>query len=147
MATDFKKNAVNMAGGITPTTTDTPGDIRTRVETEADIASIPKPFVGMIVYVKDTQKRFEVLSLKDSRVGLSVIKDAAVDEYREVSFATDEGFATDSELEDVQADVDVIEEALAKLLYVAPEVKLEVVRLVNMQILLMVWLRTELKKV
>lgn len=127
MATDFKKNAVNMAGGIMPTTTDTPGDIRTRVETEADIASIPKPFVGMIIYVKDTQKRFEVLSLKDSRVGLSVVKDAVVDEYREVSYASDDGFATDDELDEVQANVNVLEEALAKLLYVTPKVKLEVV--------------------
>ncbi len=127
MATDFKKNSVNMAGGISPTTTDTPGDIRTRVETEADIASIPKPFVGMLIYVKDTQKRFEVLSLKDSRVGLSVIKDGAVNEYREVSFATDEGFATDDELGEIKEDVNVLEEALAKLLYVAPEVKLDVV--------------------
>lgn len=127
MATDFTKNSVTLPGGISPTTTDTPADIRTRVETEADIANVPKPFIGMIIYVKDTGKRFEVLSLKDSKVGMSVLKNAAVDQYREVSFASDDGFATDDELNIVQTDIDMLEEALAKLLYAAPEVKLEVV--------------------
>lgn len=127
MATDFTKNSVTLPGGISPTTTDTPADIRTRVETETDIANVPKPFIGMIIYVKDTGKRFEVLSLKDSKVGMSVLKNAAVDQYREVSFASDDGFATDDELNVVQTDIDVLEEALAKLLYAAPEVKLEVV--------------------
>lgn len=130
MATDFKKNSVSMAGGIIPTTTDTPGDIRTRVETEADITSVPKPYVGMMIYVKDTGKRFEVLSLKDSKVGLSVMKDAAVDEYREVEFVSDE-LATDEELElakqEMQLNVATLEERLIKLLYKAPEVKLEVI--------------------
>lgn len=127
MATDFTKNAVAMSGGISPSTTDTPGDIRTRVETEADILKIPKPYVGMIVYARDTGKRYEVLSLKDSRIGMSTIKDALVKEYREISFASDDGFATDEELDNVQSDINVLEETLAKLLYKAPEAKLEVV--------------------
>ena len=50
---------------IRPKSIDTPLDIRTRVETEKDILSIPSPYIGMVVYVKDTGKRFEVLTLKD----------------------------------------------------------------------------------
>lgn len=116
MATDFTKNSVSLTGGISPTTTDTPGDIRTRVETEADIMSIPKPYVGMIVYVRDTGKRYEILTLKDKKLGMSVIKNAAVDTYGELfnteKFATKEDLAVaDVELDEAQADIDALEAA------------------------------------
>ena len=116
MATDFTKNSVSLSGGISPSTTDTPGDIRTRVETEADIMSIPKPYIGMIVYVKDTGKRYEVLTLKDTRLGMTIIKNSAVDTYRELfntdNFATKEDLAVaDEELDVAQADIDALEEA------------------------------------
>jgi len=84
MATDFNLNSSASKGGFKPSSTDTPLDIRCRVETEADIMSIPKPYIGMVIYVKDTGKRFEVLSLKDIKAGLSVVKNAAVNEYREL---------------------------------------------------------------
>lgn len=84
MATDFTTNLTNFPGGLAPESADTPLDIRTRVETEADILSIPKPYIGMVVYVKDTGKRFEVLTLKDKRSGLKVTKNGAVDTYREI---------------------------------------------------------------
>ena len=84
MATDFITNLTSFSGGLAPESADTPLDIRIRVETEADILSIPKPYIGMVVYVKDTRKRFEVLTLKDKRQGLKVIKNGAVDTYREI---------------------------------------------------------------
>ena len=84
MATDFNLNSSASKGGFKPSSTDTPLDTRCRVQTEADIMSIPKPYIGMIVYVKDTGKRFEILSLKDIKTGLSVVKNAAVNEYREL---------------------------------------------------------------
>ena len=84
MTTDFITNLTNFPGGLAPESADTPLDIRIRVETEADILSIPKPYIGMVVYVKDTGKRFEVLTLKDKKSGLKVIKNAAVDTYREI---------------------------------------------------------------
>ena len=83
MSTDFNKNAVSLLGGIMPSTINTPGDIRCRVETEVDIYDIPNPYVGMIVYVVDTGKRFEVLTLKDKKLGLATVKNALVDTYRE----------------------------------------------------------------
>ena len=84
MATDFNKNAVSSAGGFKPSSVDTPIDIRARVETEADILTIPKPYIGMIVYVNENGKRYEVLSLKDGKVGVLTVKNGLVDQYREI---------------------------------------------------------------
>jgi hypothetical protein len=80
MTTDFNKNAISSAGGFKPSTKDTPLDIRTRVETEADISSIPNPFVGMVIYTKDTGERYEVTSLKDVEVGLTMV--SRVESYK-----------------------------------------------------------------
>ena len=84
MATDFITNLTKFPGSLAPESADTPLDIRARVETEADILSIPKPYIGMVVYVKDTGKRYEVLTLKDKRQGFKVFKNVAVDTYREI---------------------------------------------------------------
>ena len=84
MATDFNKNAASTKGGFKPNSADTPLDARCRVETEADILKIPRPFIGMVVYVVDTGKRFEVLTLKDLKSGMTTIKNGAVDTYREI---------------------------------------------------------------
>ena len=84
MATDFNKNAASTKGGFKPNSADTPLDVRCRVETEVDILKIPRPFIGMVVYVVDTGKRFEVLTLKDLKSGMTTIKNGAVDTYREI---------------------------------------------------------------
>ena len=84
MSTDFNTNTIQTEGSIRPKSIDTPLDIRTRVETEKDILSIPLPYIGMVVYVKDTGKRFEILTLKDKKVGIKIVKDGAVDTYREI---------------------------------------------------------------
>jgi hypothetical protein len=85
MATDFNNNALSSQGGFKPNPVDTPIDIRTRVETEADIVNIPKPYIGMVIFVKDTGKRFEVVSLKDAGTGMSIVKNGAVNEYKEIA--------------------------------------------------------------
>ena len=68
MATNFNENSIVSSGGFKPSSKDTPLDIRTRVETEQDIYEIPNPYIGMIVYVKDTGKRFEILTLIEKRI-------------------------------------------------------------------------------
>lgn len=133
MATNFNSNITNFPGSLSTSLSDTPLDIRTRVETEADILSIPKPYIGMIVYVKDTGKRFEILTLKDIKKGMTIIKNGAVDTYKEFGseYATKiELASTDSELDTAQENITTLEEALSKLLhpYKAPEVSLSVVR-------------------
>lgn len=126
MATDFTTNVVKVTGAFVPSATDIPLDIRTRVETEADIMDIPKPYIGMIVYVKDTGKRFEILTLKSKKQGPTIIKNAAVDTYKE--FGSE--YATKTELAETDADVTTLEEAIAKLLnpYKAPEVSMSLVQ-------------------
>ena len=103
MATDFNKNAVSSTGGFKPSSVDTPIDIRARVETEADILTIPKPYIGMVIYVRDTGKRFEVLSLKDGKIGVLTVKNGLVNEYRELPYATKEevagNYATKAEID------------------------------------------------
>ena len=84
MSTDFNTNTIKMNGSLKLTIANTPLDLRTVVETEEDILSIPMPYIGMVVYVKDTGKRFEVLTLKDYKKGMKVVKDGAVDTYREI---------------------------------------------------------------
>ena len=84
MSTDFNTNTIKMNGPLKLTIANTPLDIRTVVETEKDILSIPMPYVGMVIYARDTGKRFEVLTLKDKKIGVKVIKDGAIDTYREI---------------------------------------------------------------
>lgn len=84
MSTDFNTNNIQIEGSLRPKIANTPLDIRSVVETEADILSIPVPYIGMVVYVKDTGKRFEVLTLKDKKIGMKIVKDGAVDTYREI---------------------------------------------------------------
>ena len=126
MATDFTTNVVKVTGAFAPNATDIPLDIRTRVETEADIMDIPKPYIGMVVYVKDTGKRFEVLTLKSKKQGLTIVPNAAVNTYKE--FGSE--YATKTELAETDADVTTLEEAIAKLLnpYKAPEVSMSLVQ-------------------
>lgn len=54
MATDFNygNKTINAGGPIKPSGKDMPGDPRTRVNTFADIASIPVPYVGLKITVK-----------------------------------------------------------------------------------------------
>ena len=77
MATDFNysNKTVEMSGPIKPSIKNAPGDARTRVERYADIASIPVPYVGMIITVLDDETNehkmtdYKVKSLKASSSG------------------------------------------------------------------------------
>ena len=60
MATDFKKNAIVSGGGFVPSTSNTPLDIRSRINTISDVSSIPSPYIGMIFYVIDEDKYYKV---------------------------------------------------------------------------------------
>ena len=126
MATDFTTRATTFPGSLIPASANTPLDVRTVVETEVDIMSIPKPYIGMLIYVKDVGKRFEVLTLKDVKKGMTIIKNGAVNTYKE--FGSE--FATKTELAETDADVTTLEEAIAKLLnpYKAPEVSMSLVQ-------------------
>lgn len=107
MATDFTTKVTAFPGGLTPNNTDTPLDVRTRVETEADIISIPKPYIGMVVYVKDTGKRYEILTLKDKKQGFNTLKNAAVDTYKELVIDLS-NYATKDDISRIDTDLEAL---------------------------------------
>ena len=91
MATNFNNKAVITRGGLRPSTVNTPLDIRTRLESIADVESIPLPYVGMMFYVIDENKFYFVKSLKPKVVGGKEIADMLVNEFEEfVSSVTGE---------------------------------------------------------
>ena len=79
MATDFGyNNKTIVAGGpIKPNGKDMPIDSRTRVETYADISTIPTPYVGMKITVKADETNnnkmtdYIVKSLKANSIGVA----------------------------------------------------------------------------
>jgi hypothetical protein len=66
MATDFNKNIAEVPYGLRPKFT-VPIDGRTVVETFSDISSIPNPFLGMQVFVKDSNELYLVKKI-DERI-------------------------------------------------------------------------------
>ena len=79
MATDFNhgNKTINSSGPIKPSGKDMPGDPRTRVNTFADIESIPNPYIGMIFTVLEDETNsnkmtdYKVLSLKADNLGVA----------------------------------------------------------------------------
>ena len=79
MTTDFGYNdkAINSSGPIKPAGKDMPIDARTRINTYADIESIPNPYVGMIFTIKEDETNsnkmtdYKVLSLKANSLGVA----------------------------------------------------------------------------
>lgn len=88
MATNFDNNAIATGGGIKPSTKDTPTRIGERIETLSEITNIPNPYVGMIIYVIDEGRRYEVQSIKEVQQGLSKV--SKVDQFRELPYASKE---------------------------------------------------------
>ena len=81
MATNFNKHSLLVEGGLKLSAPNIPTDMRTRIETIADVADIPLPFVGMLFYVLDEGKYYIVKTLKSKTVAGIEVKDAVVDKY------------------------------------------------------------------
>ena len=81
MATNFNKHSLLVEGGLKISTPNIPTDMRTRIETIADMADIPLPYVGMLVYVLDEEKYYIVKSLKSKTIGGIIVENAVVDHY------------------------------------------------------------------
>ena len=90
MSTDFSKNSIGLSGGIKITLSNSPLDIRTRIETIEEVSSIPLPFVGMIFYVIAEEKFYKVVSLKGKQVGPAIISDMLIDRFEELIPEQDE---------------------------------------------------------
>ena len=89
MSTDFNySDSVIMASGPFRTNlTNVPLDSRTRINTIADMAFIPNPYIGMLVYVIDEDKYYKVKTLKASNLGVA---DSLVGTYEELTTANGE---------------------------------------------------------
>ena len=121
MTTDFNYNdkTINASGPIKPSGKDMPGDPRTRVNTFADIASIPVPYVGLKITVKADETNnnkmtdYIVKSLKASSTGAA---NSLVDEvvryveYLGVSSggSTSQGYATTAYVDNKIGDINSI---------------------------------------
>lgn len=88
---DFSYNGktIQTSGGIFPSRKDTPMDVRTRVETYADIATIPNPYVTMRIIVKADETNngemteYIVKSLKADSYGVANSVIDEVQKYKE----------------------------------------------------------------
>ena len=116
MATDFTygNKTIDSNGGFKPSGKNTPIDVRTRVNTFADIASIPVPYIGMIITVLEDETNsnkmtdYKVLSLKANASGLANSVVDQVQRYTDYLGVNGQGvdinnFATKEEL-DLKAD-------------------------------------------
>lgn len=81
MATDFDKNSIVTSGGMRPSSADTPGDTRGRINLLTDIYDIPMPYVGMIVYCLEDDCYYKITKLKAKSIGPVKVEDALVDKY------------------------------------------------------------------
>ena len=72
---------VIVSGSLIPSSNNSPLDLRTRINTIAEVEAIQVPYVGMIFYVIDEDKYYSVKSLKDSQMGNITISDAIIDKY------------------------------------------------------------------
>lgn len=89
MATDFNVNSYKTPYGFNPEPIDTPLDSRTRVETFSDISSIPNPFLGMQIYVKDSGELYLVKQIDEREAGINTetFINISTDEDKERSLA------------------------------------------------------------
>ena len=106
MTTDFDKNVIITGGGLKPSTVDTPSDIRTRINTIAEMELIPLPYVGMMVYVVDEDEFYVVKSLKAKAMGPIEVDNALVDKYEKIH----QGMASEEYVQDAIKNVQVGDE-------------------------------------
>ena len=79
MAMDF--NGIIASNGFKVSIKNTPLDIRTRIDSVAEIENIPSPFIGMIFYVMDEKQFYVVKTLKSKTLGSMEVIDSVIDQY------------------------------------------------------------------
>ena len=114
-------------GSLIPSVKNVPLDIRTRINTIAEVESIQVPFVGMIFYVMDEEKFYVVKALKGSNVGNIELKDTTIDTYEPLTAEVDlNGYATEEFVQDaiknIQVGDDVDLSDYAKISYVDEQI-------------------------
>lgn len=98
-------NKIISSGGFVPSSTDTPIDLRIRVQSIDDIYDIELPYVGMIVYVIDEDKYYKIKTLKAKEVGITLIENALVDTFEEFFINSSNG----------NTDITMLQQEIAEL--------------------------------
>ena len=76
---------VSLGGSLSLTTNNTPTRVGERITTESEIATIPAPYTGLVIYIEDKDQFVYVKSLKSKKIGSIEIKNALVDKYEPLS--------------------------------------------------------------
>jgi hypothetical protein len=79
VAMDF--NGIIASNGFKVSIKNTPLDIRTRIDSVAEVENIPSPFIGMIFYVIDEKQFYVVKTLKSKTLGSMEVIDSVIDQY------------------------------------------------------------------
>ena len=103
-----------VSSSLIPSSSNLPLDVRTRINTIAEVGSIQVPFVGMIFYVMDEEKFYVVKTLKSSMVGNIELKDTLVDTFEplvnvEVPEVDLNGLATEEFVQEQIANIELKE--------------------------------------
>ena len=105
MSSDFNKNTISVGGIFKQTKRNAPSDIRIRINTISDVASIPLPYVGMIFYVVDENEYYRVLTLKSSIIAGRPQEDMLVGTYEKL--VKIDGYATEEFVNNAIKDIEL----------------------------------------
>ena len=101
---------VIVSGSLIPSSSNSPLDFRTRINTIGEIESVQSPFVGMIFYVLDEEKFYVVKTLKGKQVGNVTVENSIVDEFEELIKVDN----VDVDLSDM-ASIEFVNERIAEI--------------------------------
>ena len=111
---NYENATITSSGGFKPAKKNMPIDIRTIVDTHADIASIPNPYVGLTVTVKADETNngkmtdYKVLSLKANALGAA---DTVINEVKKMN----EYLEVEVDLSDLTARISALETSVSDL--------------------------------
>ena len=125
MTTDFTygNKTITTSGPTKPATKNSPGDVRTRVQTYADISTIPMPYIGMPIVVLEDETNgnkmteYRVKSLKANALG---VQDTVVNEvvrlkdFLEIPNSSSGTGLTDEEKQNI-SEIPLIKEKVEQL--------------------------------
>ena len=116
MSFDFTygNSTINSSGGFIPTKKNAPTNPREVVDTYADIANIPNPYVGLTVTVKADETNnnkmtdYKVISLKSNNLGIAdmlIDQVQRMDEYLGVLKEVPAEYVTEQEMNEAIANI------------------------------------------
>lgn len=97
-------NTIITSGNFITSTTDTPINARSRINSITDIPTIENPAIGEIFYCIENKTLYVITGLKSKTVAGITLQNAAIDTYTPVCQGGDNAFTVDSELSDTSTN-------------------------------------------